>query len=393
MKKLSILGLFIFALISFNSCETEDDVVFIANEADFAFTNSFSAQYVLTPIAAQNLGERFTWNTPDVGVPTNITYQLQKSIIGDFSDLETVGATTENEIAITIGDMLIYAAQAGLDNNPETENPNSGTVAFRVRSTVGDGGLETFSNTALLTLVLPEETTTQPAICDNDQLFLVGAGVKFAGWSWDTPQVINCSGNGVYTGNVAFTNNVDGDGNFRFFTTATDWGSGTNYPGFIDQGYTIDSRFEDAQDGDNNFLFTGASGLYFLTIDDINKTITLDDPTPTGTCDLDQLWAVGAGLPDAGWSWDTPIQLMCEGNGVYQGWVNLSPENDGNFRFFTTATDWGSGTNYPGFIDQGYTIDSLLQDAQDGDNNFQFTGTAGQYFLVIDTINKTITLN
>jgi starch-binding outer membrane protein SusE/F len=392
MKKLSILGLFIFALISFNSCETEDDVVFIANEADFAFTNSFSAEYVLTPIAAQNLGERFTWNSPDVGVPTNITYQLQKSIIGDFSDLETVGATTENEIAITIGDMLIYAAQAGLDNNPETENPSTGTVAFRVRSTVGDGGLETFSNTALLTLVLPEETTTQPAICTFDQLFLVGAGVKFAGWSWDTPQVINCSGNGVYTGNVAFTNNVDGDGNFRFFTTATDWGSGTNYPGFIDQGYTIDARFEDAQDGDNNFLFTGASGLYFLTIDDINKTITLDDPTPTGTCDLDQLWAVGAGLPDAGWSWDTPIQLMCEGNGVYQGWVNLSPENDGNFRFFTTATDWGSGTNYPGFIDQGYTIDALFQDAQDGDNNFQFIGTAGQYFLKIDTLNKTITL-
>ncbi|TPV31846.1 hypothetical protein FJ651_13565 [Paucihalobacter ruber] len=392
MKKLSILGLFIFALISFNSCETEDDVVFIANQADFAFTNSFSAQYVLTPIAAQNLGERFTWNTPDVGVPTNITYQLQRSIAGDFSDAVTVGATSSNEIAITIGDMLVIAAQAGLDSDPNTENPNTGQVSFRVRSTVGDGGLETYSNTAVLTLVLPEDTTTAPAVCDHDQLFLVGAGVKFAGWSWDTPQVINCSGNGVYTGNVAFTNNVDGDGNFRFFSTATDWGSGTNFPGYANDGYTIDSRFEDAQDGDNNFLFTGASGLYFLTIDDINKTITLDDPTPTGSCDLDQLWAVGAGLPDAGWSWDTPIQFMCEGNGVYQGWVNLSPENDGNFRFFNTATDWGSGTNYPGFISQGYTIDNRFQDAQDGDNNFQFIGTAGQYFLKIDTINKTITL-
>lgn len=368
-------------------------MVFIANEGDFAFTNSFSAQYVLTPLTAQNLGERFTWNAPDIGVPTNITYQLQKSNSGEFSDAETVGATTANEIALTIGDMLIYAAQLGLDADPNTEAPNTGSVSFRIRSFVGDGGLESFSNTAVLTLVLPEITTTAPAVCDADQLFLVGAGVKFAGWSWDTPQVINCSGNGVYTGNVAFTNNVDGDGNFRFFTTATDWGSGINYPGYATDGYTIDSRFEDAQDGDNNFLFTGASGLYFLTIDDINKTITLDSPTPTGDCDLDQLWAVGAGLPDAGWSWDTPIQFMCEGNGVYQGWVNLSPDNDGNFRFFNTATDWGSGTNYPGFISEGYTIDPLFQDAQDGDNNFQFIGTAGQYFLVIDTINKTITLD
>ena len=39
-------------------------------------------------------------------VPTNVTYQLQKSITGDFTDAETVGATTGNEIAITIGDML-----------------------------------------------------------------------------------------------------------------------------------------------------------------------------------------------------------------------------------------------------------------------------------------------
>lgn len=393
MKKLSILGLFIFALLSFNSCETEDDVVFIANQADFAFTNTFSAQYILTPIAAQNLGERFTWNAPDVGVPTNITYQLQKSTIGDFSDAVAVGATTNNEIAITIGDMLIYAAQAGLDNDPSTDNPNTGEVSFRVRSVVGDSSLETFSNVAVLTLVLPEITDTAPAVCDNDQLFLVGAGVKFAGWSWDTPQVINCSGNNVYTGNVAFTNNVDGDGNFRFFTTATDWGSGTNFPFYANDGYTIDSRFEDAEDGDNNFLFTGTSGLYFLTIDAINKTITLSDPTPTGDCDLDQLWAVGAGLPDAGWSWDTPIQFMCEGNNVYQGWVNISPENDGNFRFFNTATDWGSGTNYPGFISQGYTIDNRFQDAEDGDNNFQFIGTAGQYFLKIDTVNRTITLD
>lgn len=393
MKKLSILGLFLIALISFNSCETDDDVVFVVNQGEFAFTNTFSAQYILTPIASQNLGERFTWNSPEVGVPTNISFQLQRSIIGDFTDAVTVGATAGNEIAITIGDLLVIAAQAGLDSDPETIAPNTGNVSFRVRSIVGDGGLETFSNTVALTLVLPEITDVAPAICDTDQLFLVGAGVKFAGWSWDTPQVVNCSGNGVYTGNVALTNNVDGDGNFRFFTVATDWASGINFPGYANAGYTIDSRFEDAQDGDNNFLFTGASGLYFITVDDINKTITLDNPTPTGTCDLDQLWAVGAGLPDAGWSWDTPIQFMCEGNGVYQGWVNLSPENDGNFRFFNVATDWDSGTNYPGFISQGFTIDPLFQDAMDGDNNFQFIGTAGQFFLIIDTINKTITLN
>lgn len=393
MKKLSILGLFIFALISFNSCETEDDVVFTTdNNGELVFTNNFSAEYILTPQTAGNLGERFTWSSASLEVPTNVTYQLEKSIAGDFTDAETVGATSGNEIAITIGDLLSYANAAGLDNDPSTDNPDTGEVYFRLRSILGDGGLENFSPTQALTLFLPEESTGAEAICDFDQYFLVGAAVKFTGWSWDTPQVAVCTGTNVYTVNVDLLNNVDSDGNFRFFTTATDWGSGVNYPGFADAGYTIDDRFEANSDDDTNFLFTGASGKYLLTIDALNKTITLDDATPQGNCDLDQLWAVGAGLPDAGWSWDTPVQLMCEGDGVYAGWVNYTSEGDANFRFFTTATDWGSGQNYPFYADAGYTIDSKLEENADDDLNFGFIGTTGQYYTTIDTLNKTITL-
>lgn len=393
MKKLSILGLFIFALISFNSCETEDDVVFTTdNSGDLSFTNNFSAEYLLTPQTAGNLAERFTWNDAAVDVPTNITYQLQKSITGDFSDAETIGATTGNEISITIGDMLSYAAQLGLDADPNTPAPNTGDVFFRLKSFVGDGSLENFGTAQALTLVMLEVTDTQAAVCDLDQYFMVGAAVKFTGWDWATPQKAVCTGTNVYTVNVDLVNNVDGDGNFRFFTTETDWGSGINYPGFIAEGYTIDPMFEDAQDGDNNFLFTGPSGKYFLTIDALNKTITLDDPTPQGNCDLDQMWAVGAGLTDAGWSWDTPVQLMCEGDGVYSGWVNYLAEGDANFRFFTTATDWGSGLNYPHFEGEGYTIDANFENAEDGDSNFRFIGTSGQYYTTIDTLNKTITL-
>ena len=393
MKKLSILGLFIFALISFNSCETEDDVVFTTdNNGELVFTNNFSAEYILSPQASGNLGERFTWNNSALSVPTNVTYQLEKSNSGDFTDAVTVGATTGNEIAITIGDMLSYANQIGLDSDPNTPEPNMGQVSFRLRSIVGDGGLENFSPAQALTLVMQEITENQAAICDFDKYFLVGAAVKFTGWDWATPVEALCSGTNVYTVNVDLINNVDGDGNFRFFSTATDWGSGINYPGFADAGYTIDAMFEDAGDGDNNFLFTGPSGKYFLTIDALNQTITLADATAQGVCDLDQLWAVGAGLPDAGWDWATPVQLMCEGDGVYAGWVNYTTDGDANFRFFTTATDWGSGQNFPFYVDAGYTIDANFEDAGDGDNNFKFIGTTGQHFTTIDTVNKTITL-
>ena len=381
----------LIALLSFNACEMDDDVVFKASSDDsIAFTNTFLTEYVLTPATSGNIGERFTWNSIDVGVPTNLSYDLEKSISGNFdTDGATIGTTSGNEIAITIGDMLGFANEAGLDNDPSTDNPDTGEVHFRIKAYAGDGGVPSYSASQALTLHLPEESSNS-AVCDNDQLFLVGAGLPFTGWDWASPSTVICNGTNVYSGNIHL--DASGDANFRFFTTATDWGSGLNYPYFEDAGFTIDSNFENAADGDSNFKFIGTSGFYNLTVDMINKTITLSDPASLGNCDYDQLWAVGAGLPDAGWDWATPVQLMCEGDNVYQGFLNLDADGDANFRFFTTATDWGSGLNYPYFEDAGFTIDSNFENAGDGDSNFKFIGTTGGYFISIDMINKTITL-
>ena len=379
-------------LIGLNACQQDDDIVFVAGDSTLSFTNTFLSEYVLSFATAGNIGERFTWDTPDVGVPTNFTFSLERSITGDFNDATVVGSTSANEIAVTIGDMLGFAAQAGLDDDPATEAPNSGQVSFRLKSVIGEGSEATFSDAKALTLVLLEATDEQEAVCDLDELFAVGAGISFAGWDWATPAVFGCTGNGVYSGNVKLQNNAGVDNNFRFFTVATDWGSGQNYPFFADAGYTIDANFEDAMDGDNNFAFTGTSGYYYLVIDTVNKTITLDEPTAIGSCEIDILYAVGAGLPDAGWDWATPVLFACNDDGIWSGFVELTAEGDANFRFFTVATDWGSGRNYPFYADAGYTIDANFEDAMDGDNNFKFIGTSGQYLLTIDEVNKTITL-
>ena len=82
------------------------------------------------------------------------------------------------------GDMLGYAAQAGFDNDPATPAPDNGDIAFRVRATVGtNADVETMSNVAMLTLMLPEASGGGP-VCDLDQIWLVGAGVPDAGWGW-----------------------------------------------------------------------------------------------------------------------------------------------------------------------------------------------------------------
>lgn len=397
MNKIKLLVLLIVGAISFNSCLEDDaDITYVASQSgDFMFSNTFLNEYVLTSGTSGNLGERFTWNDADFDVQTNVNYELQKSIAGDFSDMEIVGTTSNNYYDISIGDMLGYAAEAGLDNDPSTPAPDNGDVAFRVRATVGtNASVEAMSNVAMLTLMLPEASSGGP-VCDLEQIWLVGAGVPDAGWGWTSPVRLGCNGDNIYSGNVNFQNNGGADNNFRMFTSEGDWASGLNYPHYDGEGYTIDSNFEDAQDGDNNFAFVGTSGFYHIEINTVTKTITLSDPQSIGTCEFEILYLVGAGVPDAGWGWATPVELFCAGDGVYFGPVNLQNNGgaDNNFRFFTSEGDWASGRNYPYYVDEGYTIDSNFEDAQDGDNNFAFTGSSGVYNLTLDTNTKTITLD
>ncbi|MCB0423113.1 MAG: SusE domain-containing protein [Flavobacteriaceae bacterium] len=395
MKNIKFLALLFIGLLAFNACEDDDSLTYIAEPSgEFSFTNSFLSEYTLTPGTSGNLGERFTWDNADFGVQTNVSYELQKSITGDFSDMEVIGTTDGNEYTLTIGDLLDYAAEAGLDNDPGTENPDTGSVYFRLRAYVGtDSSVEMMTSTQALTLVLPEDIGSGP-VCEFDQLYGVGAGLPDAGWGWTTPNVFTCIGNGVYAANINLQNNGGADNNFRFFTSDGDWASGRNYPYYADAGYTIDANFENAMDGDSNFAFVGTTGYYYLEIDDTNKTITLDSPQSYGTCEFDQLYGVGAGLPSAGWGWTTPVILNCTGEGVYTTVVQLQNNGgaDNNFRFFTSDGDWASGRNYPWYQDAGYTIDASFENAMDGDSNFAFVGTTGTYFLTIDDNNLVITL-
>lgn len=262
-------------------------------------------------------------------------------------------------------------------------NANDGDSNFQFVGTAGAYFMEI--DTANKTIKLG------PAVvgpnCNYDQLWVVGAGAVDAGWNWSNPIPITCTGTGVYEGNINLTNDA-----FRFFTDkATEWASTNfNYPYYENEGYTIDANLVNANDGDSNFKFEGTPGTYFLTIDDVNKTITLG-PQQT-QCTLEQLWLVGAGVPDAGWGWASPVSLPCTGAGIYSGSVTFA--NDA-FRFFLDRSkEWGSDSyNFPYFENEGYTIDANFENAADGDSNLKFIGTPGTYTLTVDTGNKTITIN
>lgn len=110
-------------------------------------------------------------------------------------------------------------------------------------------------------------------------------------------------------------------------------------------------------------------------------------------------WLVGAATP-GGWTWDgdaeTEFPLVVGKTDVYQ--VKIVLKSGEAFREFlgnnfTSNGNWDASHNYTYYSGLGYTIDSELVNAADGDSNFKYTGPTGERVLTIDNVAKTITLD
>lgn len=98
-------------------------------------------------------------------------------------------------------------------------------------------------------------------------LFMTGAAL--GGWNWSTDYVkLTWKSNGIFQATTDFVVEA-----FRFFGQQ-DWGpTGYNYPYFA--GGTISNKFINALDGDSNFKFVGTPGSYIITVNMIDKIITM----------------------------------------------------------------------------------------------------------------------
>ena len=349
MKKLKFLGVLIIAIISLNSCTTDDSVVFIAQEpAGFSFTNSFLSEYTLTPAGADNLGERFTWTSADFDVPTNITYELQKSLIGDFSDAAVVASTSGNELVVTISQLLAMAADAGLDNDPNTAEPDTGNLYFRLRAFAGTSGSSTdvFTDAQTLTVILPE-IVTGPNI-QVSTWGVVGSGYNNWGafadgafYTTDQPNVL-----------VSYVTLLDGEIKFR---ENNDWANN-----FGDDGAdgTLDA-------GGANIVST--AGHYKIVLDLNNNTYTIEQFSWGVVGSSWNDW--GNDGPDAKFFYDYTTDTFKLGVKLLAGEMKFRKNNDWAENFGDTGAD--------GTLDAG------------GDN---IITTAGYYAITLDLNNNAYTI-
>lgn len=345
MKKFSSLILAFVALVGFNACTADDDVVFTAqpDPEGVSFTNTFSANYVLTAPASENTAERFVWNPVDVDAPTNVTYELQASTTQNFDDFTVMGTTSETNLAVTVGQLMDLAEEAGLDNDPATEDlPNTGTVYFRVVASAGTAGeLAHTSEVQALNIVLAEAAGEEAPL----DLFLVGDATA-TGWD-----------------NTASSNNYPlfrdpANENIYYYTGKLNAGSvkvleerGLWAPQYGGADGSLIYRAVEA-DPDPAAIPVPAAGYYTFTINIDELTYTLEPYDASGAATYEVVGLVGDGTT-VGWPNDanqTPdIQLTKSSFDPHIWFAKDIELNGGPIKFRANLawdTNWG-GENFP----------------------------------------------
>lgn len=376
LKTLSVILLTLFTI----SCEDEQDLMFSVPEGSFSIITPTSGEsVVLSEATLSNPALTLTWSPMDYTTPTAVTYTVQIALDGtDFANPIDLGTTTNTNATFLSNEFNLKCLEAGA--TPFVQS----AINIRIKASTGStGSQEVYSNTINYLVTCFG--------CLNQ--YAVGSALTQSGWDWSTPRVLLCD-NGVLTMTADFTN-ASGTA-FRFFTNQGDRSSGRNYPWYVNEGYKIVSTLTDALDGDNNFKMNGTSGRYKLTLDTNNKTINMAKRTlTTGDLDLEPTsdWLVGAATP-GGWSWagNSETEFGEVSNGIHE--VALRLTNNEAFRVFLNnngGDSWDLGSrNYPWYVNEGYTIDSELINANDGDSNFRYTGPTAIRILRINSITKVI---
>lgn len=353
MIKMRYLILGLVASFTLASCDNEDYLVFTAVEPveKVSFINEPNSIYNIFNLP-DNVLERLIWTTPDFEAPTTITYEVEGSIHADFSTIDyTSGETSENQVAISIGDVFTIAEDNGLELF---------SMYFRVTAFVGesDGNnpIHSVSDPIELNIELVEFNDCEDPIMSN--WGLVGSAVNDwgnnnQGYSTTNDVEMLQIGSNVFGGIVTF---VDGEFKFR-----QDGAWGVNY-GDTGADGTLDPG------GDN---LAATAGTYVVTLDLGNNSYAV---TPA-----DVVWGLVGSATFNGWGNGPDMKLFpdpcTDGVFVAKG-VALT---DGEIKFRKDDA-WGENlgdTGADGVLDPG------------GDN---IAVSAGSYDVMLDTVNNTYSI-
>ncbi|MCL6217802.1 SusF/SusE family outer membrane protein [Zunongwangia pacifica] len=377
MKKLTLLFIAFIAILSFTACTEDDDFTFTAkpDPDGIAFMNTTAETYNLSAANSNNLAERFVWNQVDFGVQTPVNYELQGAVEEAFSSYSVLGDVTETNLAVTVSNMLELAKEAGLDNDPETEAPNTGNIYFRVRAYIGsDAGnvLEQTSDILTVSVTLPEES--DGGIELKRELYLVGDATA-AGWSNNnnnTPIFRDGENDDIYyfEGRFAGGDGVEG---FKLLESLGNWQPQWG----INEGTATSS---DILGGDPQAFPVADDAYYSFTINVADGTYAFESIDTSDAATYTSIGIIGNATP-GGWDADTDMTQSTFNPHIWYatGFVLV----DGEFKFRANDAwdnNWGKASDaLSGEAALGST-DNMT--AIPGTYNIWFNDLDGRYILI-----------
>lgn len=385
MKNIKILFVLLLA-IGIYSCNEEDELVFTAqpDPEGISFSNAtFLNQYILTDLVPDNIVERFIWNAVDFDAPVNITYELQASFSEDFSSFQVVEtSTTSTEIPVTMSMFLSLAEEAGLDNDPETDNPNTGELYFRVVAYPGNGGSDLAENISeiqsisVFLLEPVEEEEEIPLI----NLFFVGNAVDTNkdGITEDADWNNNATNTPMFrdpeSTNLQYFTGYFAAGFFKLLEVKGQWQPqwGTN------DGTTLAGN--DGTGSDPNSFEVATAGYYELEVNLDEATFTLEPYDESGDTTYTSIAIIGDATPN-GWDDTNDTDMTQSAFNPHIWYLTGLDLTDGEMKFRADdswAVNWGAGIAISG------------QGVQEGPNNPVTAGTydiwfndlTGRYILI-----------
>lgn len=374
MKKLSNRLLIFIAIISLGACSTDDSVEFVAqpDPEGIAFTNPFSTSYILTQATLTNIAERFIWNSVDYDVPTNITYELQSAISTTFENPIILGSTPENNMAVTVQQLWDLSMEAGFDNDPETEAPNTGPLYFRVVASAGtQGEMTAISKVQTLTVLLPESTDGEEETFTY--FYLVGDATA-AGWDPDnnnTPLFRDPANENIYY----FSGRFAGGASVEGFKLVEILGMWQPQWGVDDAGNLSNSIILGADPA----AFSVANDAFYtfeMNTDDMTFTFTETDASSAPT--YPTIGLIGSATPTA---WDSDTDMIQSAFNPHIWYMNDVVLIDGEIKFRANDAwdvSWGSDTPLTGLG----TLGGPNIPATEGTYDIWFNDLDGRYMLI-----------
>jgi len=275
--------------------------VTISNFLDFAKELGLDADPSTTDRAglANNVGQFFVRIKANVGTTDNLTTYSEFETI-NITWLEDTPTNTCNSLSV-LGEGItdigwnFPGIELTCDANVLKAKARLGNANFRFFTTVGDwdSGLDynyfenegytidanlenagdnfSFIGTPGIYTITIDDANKTIQLEASSSLWAVGDAVP-GGWSFsgDTVEFIENTPD-IWSASIELNNNI-----FRFFQTFGTYDTNNNFQYYIDQGFTIDSNFESDGGPDANFNFIGTVGTYNLTINAVEKTITLN---------------------------------------------------------------------------------------------------------------------